>query len=498
MLTESRGTGDGAGGVSPPQLQASLLKAVPRALFLFLIVLTLIALLPWNPQGPFDARDWSVIEGVHLDYPWSGVLMEPLLAPAHALMGAPDFRIALIATAVWLMALALIAGLVTGRGVRQRVGRGLAWGAIAFGSAMLYLVFIALVHLPGWRLVVDDPERYVADLQTHTFGSHDGLVTAEQNLAWHEAHGYNLIAITEHNDPRGSFVMQAVAEARDGAPVVIPGGEVSDEADRFLLGVGLDPAAGLLPWKGNQKEYARKFIDHVHTQGGAVIALAWLLKPEDVAQLAALGLDAIELVNTGHPDVPDTVRAAMLDVAAQRPLVLLASTDWHGWSGFTRTWTLIDLSDAATESRVQVAHAVVGKLRAREADAFTPVAAGRMGPPGLWRALFAPWVEAVRYAAELSPARVAAWWVWGVVIAVAASALRRRGWHSTMTLAALTTGGVGIALGWRAWALLAYREEGVAHAYAVEMGRPALGMAVAALVLAALLLFSARRRSASR
>ncbi|MGE0082659.1 MAG: PHP domain-containing protein [Thiohalomonadaceae bacterium] len=472
---------------------------ISRPWLYFLLALTAIALLPWDPHGPFDARDWSPLDGVHLDYPWSGVALEPLLAPAHALTGAPDFRIALVSTVAWLLVLAMLAGALTGRGPWRRLGRSLAFGAVALGSALLYVVFMALLHLPGWRLVADDPNLLVADLQTHTFGSHDGLVTAEQNLAWHRARGYELIAITEHNDPRGSFAMQALAHGDPAQPAVIAGVEVSAEEDEYLLGLGIDPQVGVLPWRGNQKEFARKFIDHVHAQGGAVVALAWKLEPRHVHKLAALGLDGIELVNTGHPDIPDPVREAMLQVAASHGVVPVASTDWHGWGGFSRTWTLVRGTDVKALGQAERAAWVIDRLRARDGATFIPVAAGYMGPPGLARAVFAPWVEAVRYAAELSPARVASWWAWAVVLAALARALARRGWQAAPVIAAAAAMGVGAAVTWRAAALVGHFRADAGLEYAMEMGEPALwigGLGVAA-GLAAVWRLSARRRPRS-
>lgn len=463
----------------------------------FLLALTVVALLPWNPQGPLDARDWSPLEGVYLDYPWSGVLLEPLLAPAHALTGAPDFRIALVSTVAWLLVLAMIAGALTTRGLWRRLGRSLGFGAMALGAALLYVVFMALLHLPGWRLVVTDPNLLVADLQSHTFGSHDGLVTAEENLAWHRARGYDLVAITEHKDTRGSFATQALAHADPAQPAVIVGVEVNAEEEEYLLGLGIDPVAGVLPWRGNEEEFARKFIDHVHAQGGAVVALAWKLEPRHVYKLAALGLDGIELANTGHPDIPDAVRAAMLEVAASHGVVLVASTDWHGWGGFTRTWTLVRGQGVKELGQAERAAWVIDRLRARDGAAFIPVTAGYMGPPGLLRAVFAPWVEAVRYAAELSPARVASWWVWALLTAALARRLARRGWPAVPLLGATLAVALGAAVTWRAAGLVGHFRADASLEYALEIGEPALWIGVLAVAAGLAVVWQVRARRCS-
>lgn len=402
-----------------------------RASVVLPLLLPLLAALPWQPLGPFDARDWTPLPGVRLEYPLVGTLLEPLFAPAHILAGAPDFRIAILSTLLWAAAVGAVLGLA-----RARRWRAAAAGALAAAALVLaYVVFLALVPVPGWRLVVTAPGWAVADLQTHTHGSHDGLVSAARNLTWHQERGYDLIALTEHDDPAGAFAA--------AVPAVVPGVEVKRER-AFLLGVGLDPGQGL-PAGGGAAEFVRAVhADH----GGAVIALAWRLDAAQVRRLAAAGVDAFEIANNGHPDLPAPVRAALLE-AGRQGVVLVASTDWHGWSGLARTWTLVRVADGQAP-----AAAAVAQLRARRVDAFVPVVAGYLGPPSPLRALFAPLVESVRYLAELAPERVIAWWVWAIVLLAGAQAMAGRGLRPGRVYAALWLGGTGAAVLWRALELL--------------------------------------------
>ena len=59
-----------------------------------LITLTALSCLPFAPQGPFDARDYTRVAGMRLEqHPWVA-LIEPLTAPIQVVAGAPDFRVA--------------------------------------------------------------------------------------------------------------------------------------------------------------------------------------------------------------------------------------------------------------------------------------------------------------------------------------------------------------------------------------------------------------------
>jgi len=130
-------------------------------------------------------------------------------------------------------------------------------------------------------------------------------------------------------------------------------------------------------------------------------------------------VDAFEIVNAGHPALPEDVRTAILAECARRRLSLVASSDWHGWAGSCRTWTLVRIAGPRPDRGEPVARAVVEALRRRAADDVVPVVAGRMGQPSFLRAAFAPLVESVRYACELSPGRVLSWWAWSAAIAAA-------------------------------------------------------------------------------
>ncbi len=431
------------------------------------LLLSLLALSPWQPQGPFDARTWQPLEGVSLALPLWGQLLEPLFAPGHIIMGAPDFRLAAASILLWLLLLSFVVVLwrglrntaVTGRGRRLTLALLQASGAtvMAFGLFLLYLLSAAMLNFPGWQLTVEGDERVVADLQTHTLGSHDAFVTAEENLAWHRKRGYDLIAVTEHWVPDGGFLTRQLAEAKpDNTVAVIPSVEINSEYEEYLLGLGLDAAIPVLPWKGNEADYTRDFIDAIHHQhNGAVIAMAWKLPPERVMALAEAGVDAFEIANTGHPDIPLEVRAQMLAAAEQHGVILLASTDWHGWSGFTRTWTLVEVSDAEQLSLRERADAVVALLKQREAGAFVPVTAGYIGPPEMWRLVFAPLAELARYAAELSPLRLLVWWLWGALLWWLAVLLRQRQRRPLWIYGGLVAGGFATALLMRGMALLA-------------------------------------------
>ncbi|MGM0477316.1 MAG: hypothetical protein ACQERR_09060, partial [Pseudomonadota bacterium] len=246
----------------------------------------------------------------------------------------------------------------------------------------------------------------------------------------------------------------------------------------FLLGIGMREGVPHAEDHRGDDGFARRFIEAVHEDhGGAVIALAWRLTPEEVREYAEFGVDGFEIANMGHPDVPLAVRDTLLSMQVAHGSALVASSDWHGWGGFNRTWTLIRLPGVAEMDDEAREAAIIDTLRERGTERLVPVVAGELGPPPTWRLLLAPVVETIRYAGELSLERVMAWWFWFVVFALLAARLKRRGREVGQLFAAgglLVMAGV-IASRGVAWLNLVPLVAG--HTFPAEAGRIAMGMA---------------------
>jgi predicted metal-dependent phosphoesterase TrpH len=432
---------------------ASCFRRVLGVIVVGLLVLSVCAALPIHPQGPFDARDHSRVAGMRLEPSGWSSLIEPWAAPVHILAGAPDFRVAGVAVLLWLVLGVAAWRLVSD--LRRRtvkspwqcalraVGTGVAAGLVL----VMWLACTVMIRLPGWRLVVDDARTLIADLQSHTFSSHDGLVSETENLAWHAAAGINVVAFTEHAHVATTTGADAAGRvASSPRPAVILGTEVSwKRTGALLLGLGLQPDYQC-PTNSADPDFPSRYATYVHEQHrGAVIALAYKLRLEDVIPFADAGIDAFEIANSGHPRIPSDVRNRLLEVARERGLALLASSDWHGWSGVARTWTVIPAPEGVPTSADKVAELVVKRLRDRDTADMVPVVAGYLGSPSRLRAIFAPVIEPLRYAAELSLAQVISWWVWSALAIALVLVLDRFGFAPGKSLLALllSLGGSG-------------------------------------------------------
>jgi predicted metal-dependent phosphoesterase TrpH len=420
-----------------------------------LLVLSVCAALPIHPQGPFDARDHSRLAGMRLERSGWSSLIEPWVAPFHILAGAPDFRVAGVVVLIWLVLGVSAWRLVSdsrGQTVKfpwlcalRAVGTGIAAGLVL----VMWLVCAMMIPLSGWRLVVDDARTLIADLQSHTFSSHDGLASKAENLAWHSAAGINVVALTEHAYATTPGADETERAASAPSPAVILGTELrSNRTGTHLLGLGLQ-SDHQCPTNPVDSTFPSRYATCVHEQHrGAVIAMAYKLRLEDVIPYADAGIDAFEIVNFGHPRIPSDVRNRLLEVTRERGLPLLASSDWHGWGGTSRTWNVIRTPEGVPTSPDKVAALAVKKLRNRDAADIIPVVAGYLGSPSLLRGIFSPVIEPLRYAAELSLAQVISWWVWSALAIALVLVLSRFGFAPAKSFLALLLALVGSGLLW--------------------------------------------------
>ncbi len=440
-----------ANGPEPPReghrLQEKNHRKYALMIFAGLVVLSVLACLPYAPQGPFNPVNYTRLPGMRLEQHRWTALIEPFFAPLKIIAGAPDFKIAAVVSLLWLSLGALGWRIFTackkGENLFSAVQRGIGSGVVASLTATLLICFFALARVPGWKLVVRDPNLIVADLHCHTVISHDALVSQQTNIDWHESSGYNMEAITENEHLVDHRIEGFSPAALDRMPALMSG--VEDHTGARAICVALCPNPDIR--LGNSTRHAAWFAKKIHREGGALwVCSLKNLRTGDIPRLANDGVDGFEIANEGHPDLPLRLRREILAVARARGLVLLANSDYHGWCGLARTWNVIKASGTTEPSRSQRIRTVLRTLRRHHTADFTPVVAGFMGYPSPLRAVFSPFVETARYAMELSPVRVLSWWVWAWVLFLLWMLLDRKGFPAgDILLASLVwVSGVGL------------------------------------------------------
>ncbi len=126
-----------------------LRRLVPHRFELILVllglVLTLLALLPIDPQGPFNARTYERLPDARLYFTWTGAMLEPVSSIGHALLGAPVPKQAAIASLAWVLAAALVWGWM--RRTRNIPLRILGAGGAALTAVLAFLAYAGLYFI---------------------------------------------------------------------------------------------------------------------------------------------------------------------------------------------------------------------------------------------------------------------------------------------------------------------------------------------------------------
>jgi hypothetical protein len=226
--------------------------SVRTVAFALLLALTLIAGSSWfKGISPVDARTNEFIGDRTATFEMSflGSVLEPFAAIAHVTVGAPNYRIAAISTICWLFLGIALAIYWRRRSIRIAPGicvlKSCAAGLAGASFYVLYMFSAIMLPFPSWSLMPGEREVIAADLHSHTFASHDGLASLEENLDYHRARGYGVAAITDHFSLSSQSIVPLLAVDGGTSIESIRGSELSianfGKRDIFLLVVGARP-----------------------------------------------------------------------------------------------------------------------------------------------------------------------------------------------------------------------------------------------------------------
>ncbi len=368
------------------------------------------------------------VPGVSLHFPAAYLALAPIC-------GVLDFLTLLTVPEHIAILLTLILAFVVWRVVRRRRRRGvLARMAIEVGAFVLFLGVVVGVYAygalgprPMAKLEVSDPDVVVVDFHSHTASSHDGRksFTAPVNRAWHRDAGFDLAWITDHD----SIGAGQRAEARNPTTagqgmVLLTGREVVYRNEHVAVLGTVDPRVTPVPGDsaGGGSDEAPdcaswpiliqtipENLDHVPTPGPGGCPVVHAI---EISDGAPKGIDQ------GERD-----RGEIEHIADSLHLVLVASSNNHGWGRTAVAWNLVEVPGWRSMSPEQLGARIEGMLRAGDSGAVEVVARRRQHrADGAMRAA-SPVLSLVALFGGLTRPERLAWLVW---IGIGALLLRRR------------------------------------------------------------------------
>jgi hypothetical protein len=204
-------------------------------------------------------------------------------------------------------------------------------------AALLFLLFVAL---PANTIINHSKDRILLNTHAHTEYSHDGLITQEEQMEWHQKNGFDAFFITDHNNHKKT--LEAVEKQRNGqlpdTPLLICGEEYSGSNHLILLGLKEDFKS-----KGLGDSIV---IDTVHKLGGIVLVAHWFdgKGKHDITHYTRLGADGFEIANQGvgiHYD--RTIYQKIKAHCQANGLIMTGVCDYHGHGSTAFSWNALKI-----------------------------------------------------------------------------------------------------------------------------------------------------------
>ncbi|MBA7626473.1 hypothetical protein ES703_33923 [subsurface metagenome] len=353
------------------------------------------------------------LEGYRINIPLTAYILEPFVGTSQYFWYFTDFRFQTLSWLVWVILFYLLLNLRKKINIFERL-KGLFKVIISF---TLICLFIALVPLPKYSLQPENPGEILIDLHSHTTYSHEGIATPEENIRWHLAHGFDAWAITDH--PRtleGARRAKELAKEKYSQAVIITGQEIKcytgKQGENFLL-LGIDEVI-------DERKYGREItkitnLTQKEYKGAIIVPHWWRKKFHNLKDLAEAGVDGFEIYTARALGPERSIREAIKDVCQENNLIMLGSSNWHGWGSASHIWTSIHIANWPNLNNKEREQALLAALRNREVDLFRVIVYDRIEPQNRIRYFFEPFVEAFYYFSSLNGFQFLSWIIWSII-----------------------------------------------------------------------------------
>jgi len=251
---------------------------------------------------------------------------------------------------------------------------------------VLSLLTIVVIPRPEASIAMTDPDVLVLDFHTHTNRSWDGQIDATplRQMQKRAKEGFNAFFITDHNHPLSALEAGELSERRSlhrGA-VALGGEEISSRPGNLIVlgpkgadtGIeGMSTRIGHLKYKA--LGVVLKNREDPDTFVYATSAAQWWQKREILDTVVKAGLDGIEVAKASPRGLNMTVqdRQKLADFARRHGLVMLGSTDDHGYGSAPYVWNLVRLPGWRELDPRALMRAIVRKMRKEGPGALTVV-----------------------------------------------------------------------------------------------------------------------------
>lgn len=279
-----------------------------------------------------DIVTGQTINSFHLQWPLLRLFIEPFYAFAYHIltMERSGYIFALASWLIWTVIFAIIFAKAKKLNIKATVFFSIF--SIFLTASIITLVIFLPVQGP--KIISPSDDYVIFDPHSHTISSRDVISNIYSSMDFHFLQGYNNFFITEHDTTRGFFLFPK----DERKSYVFPGIQIrTTEGISVLL-----LSSKFFSYEDFAKNSLKDLINLAHNNDMLVIMPHWWKWHRPALQeVVDSGIDGFEIYNCGYRYISDSTRQELIDTCKQNNLLMLGSTDWHGYGYMTNVWSVI-------------------------------------------------------------------------------------------------------------------------------------------------------------
>lgn len=385
-----------------------------------LVFTVIILALTGSTPSIADSRGGSVPATVHLHLPAGYVATSPISRTLDAISlfsVTQTFWFFGVFTACCLLTSILLPRRANRR-KRIRVAKTVAvLVVICIGTELSVVV----APRPMAKLSVDDPDIVIVDFHSHTKASHDAnrWFTAERNRAWHASGGFQLAYITDHVKWGGAIAAQPNNPVRAGDGMSLLSGVEGHyrKVSTVMLAMSAPDSVRLTQWGELKPDSAGNARQPV-TIGPIPANLDSLASAIADTLPRFQGIELVDAAPSGLGQL-DREETRIRDIASSAHLILVSSSNNHGWGRTVAAWNLVRIPGWRRLAPDSVGRLIEERFRQRDSGAVTIVERTRPRVHGIELPVTFP-LSVLQVVGSLTLTERAVWlvWLWGIVLIV--------------------------------------------------------------------------------
>lgn len=274
-------------------------------------------------------------------------------------------------------------------------------------------VVLIFVDLPNDRIVNKTSDWVLVTTHSHTEYSHDGLISEEGLLKWHQRNGFDAFFITDHSNHGATlrFVNSRKGKEQAGEPVVFCGEEFSGSNHMSLLSLKTDFVTR------GQSDSA--IVAKAHADGAAILVNHWFDgEHKTLEYYKNLGVDGFEIENTAtEKRYNREVYKRIKSFCESKGLVMNGGLDFHGYGSACTLWNAFEIPGWKEMSYEDKQEAVLSIIKAHDQGKLKVLLLNDRPYYEPKRLLFRPIITLFNYFRTLNFLQVISWICWILVLA---------------------------------------------------------------------------------